>query len=438
MTSPEKTNPPITALPSSPTLVRAIGRWGLTALVLNGIIGSGIFGLPSAIAGFVGPAAPWAYLAGAVGIGVIMAVFAELSSQYRESGGQYLYVREALGRLAGIQTGWFVWLVRLTSGAAVINLFVVYLGEFFPATQQPLIRAAVMVAIVATFAWVNIRGVRAGNGLSAFFIVVKLSSLAVFIVMGLTLLRHETSAAVAVHATGRDWIDALLATVFAYGGFESAVIPAAETKDPRRDAPFALLTALAVVAVSFILVHIVTMRAVPNLAASERPLADAARVFAGSTGARAIAIGALISTIGWVSAAFVTVPRLTFALAEKGDFPAPFARVQPTFRTPYVSILFWAVLVLGLALAGSFYWNAILSAAARLVTFVFTCLAMLKLRQTRPNADAWRAPLGTLLAVLGLGFCALLVVRLNGRQASVIGAVAAIAAANWVAVRRKN
>src|SRR5205823_2972871 len=145
---------------SHPELVRAIGRWGLTALVLNGIIGSGIFGLPSGIAKLVGSAAPWAYVFGALGIGVIMAVFAELSSQYRETGGQYLYVRDALGRFAGIQTGWFVWLVRVTSGAAVINLFVVYLGEFWPAATQPLPRALIMTAIVAGFTVVNIRGVR--------------------------------------------------------------------------------------------------------------------------------------------------------------------------------------------------------------------------------------------------------------------------------------
>src|SRR3954467_10917742 len=165
---------PAPADPPKPALVRALGRWSLVALVLNGIIGSGIFGLPSAIAKFLGPAAPWAYVFGALGIGVIMAVFAELSSQYRETGGQYLWARDALGRFAGIQTGWFVWLVRLTSGAAVVNLFVTYLGEFWPAATEPVTRAAIMTVIVAAFTAVNIRGVRAGASLSTFFIVVKL------------------------------------------------------------------------------------------------------------------------------------------------------------------------------------------------------------------------------------------------------------------------
>src|SRR5881394_2591090 len=117
--------------PTKPQLVRAIGRWTLTALVLNSIIGSGIFGLPGAIAKLLGPAAPVCYIIGALAIGVLMAVFAEVSSQVRESGGQYLYARAALGGFAGIQIGWFFLLVRLTSGAAVLNLFVNYLGEFW-------------------------------------------------------------------------------------------------------------------------------------------------------------------------------------------------------------------------------------------------------------------------------------------------------------------
>jgi amino acid transporter len=154
----------ITRDPARPELVRAIGRWTLTGLVLNSIIGSGIFGPPGAIAKLLGPAAPVSYIVGALVIGVLMAVFAEVSSQFRESGGQYLYAREALGRFAGIQIGWFFLLVRLTSAGAVLNLFVTYLGEFWPAATTPLIRALIMSALVGGLALVNYRGVRAGAG----------------------------------------------------------------------------------------------------------------------------------------------------------------------------------------------------------------------------------------------------------------------------------
>jgi APA family basic amino acid/polyamine antiporter len=201
--------------------------------------------------------------------------------------------------------------------------------------------------------------------------------------------------------------------------------------------PFALLVALATVSVFYLLIHLIAMWSVPDLAHTVRPLADAARAFAGDTGARVISLGAMISTIGWVSAAFLAVPRLTYALAERGDFPALFGRVHPRYRTPWVSILVWAVLVLTLAIAGNFIWNAILSAAARLVTFVLTCAALIKLRRANPSADAWRAPAGNLLALLGLGFCVLLIVRLEISHAIVIVALTAVAVANWIAVRGK-
>jgi APA family basic amino acid/polyamine antiporter len=108
-------------------LVRAIGRWSLVALTVNSVIGSGVFGLPSVLAGLIGPASVWAVLLAGVAIAVIMACFAEVASQFTASGGPYLYVRTAFGRLAGIEVGWLTWVVRMASCAANANLFVVYM-----------------------------------------------------------------------------------------------------------------------------------------------------------------------------------------------------------------------------------------------------------------------------------------------------------------------
>jgi basic amino acid/polyamine antiporter, APA family len=425
----------ITLDPTKPELVRAIGRWTLTGLVLNSIIGSGIFGLPGAIAKLLGPAAPLSYIVGALAIGVLMTVFAEVSSQFRESGGQYLYAREALGAFAGIQIGWFFLLVRLTSAGAALNLFVNYLGEFWPAATAPLLRALIMSALVAGLALANYRGVRSGAGVSNFFTITKLGSLGLFIIAGLLLVKHTTPAAPVVAPTAGAWTDALIALVFAFGGFESALIPAAETKDPRRDTPFALGVGLAIVAVCYFLIQMVATWAVPDLASAERPLADAARSFAGKTGAAAMALAAMLSAYGWLSATFVAMPRLIYALGERGDFPRSFAAVHPRFRSPHLAILLWAVLVLGLAIYGSFIWNAILAGVARLVTYAATCVALLQLRRKRPQADRWRAPAGNLLAVIGIAFCAGLAVRMNATHATLMAAVAVIATANWLFVR---
>jgi amino acid transporter len=179
------------------------------------------------------------------------------------------------------------------------------------------------------------------------------------------------------------------------------------------------------------------MWSVPDLAHSERPLADAARAFAGPIGAKAISLGAVLSTLGGLCAAVITAPRLVYALGERGDFPRIFAAVHSRFRTPYVSILVWAACVLVLALWGNFIWNAVLSVAARLVTYAMSCGALIQMRRSRPNADAWRAPAGRLLALLGFGFCLLLVARMTSVHAMIVAGVAAVALANWFAVRSR-
>lgn len=417
------------------TLVRAMGRWTLTALVINSIIASGIFGLPDDVARLVGGAAPWAYLLGAAGAAIIITVFAELASQFRDSGGPYRYAREAFGPLVGIQTGWFALLARVAAAAAIANIFVSYLGEFWSAVTAPTPRAVVLVATFTTLVVVNIRGVRQGSGLSNVFTIAKLLPLVLFALVGFMLAPRVTPQAPDALVSGGTWIDALVVLMFAFGGFESACLPAGEAKSPRRDAPFALLTGFAVVTAIYVSVHLVAMWSVADLGRSERPLADAARVFAGPAGAMTIALGATLSTLGGLCAAVITAPRLAYALGERGDFPRLLGAVHPRYRTPYVAILLWGALALGLALWGNFLWNAVLSIAARLVTYGVSCCALIQLRRRQPEAEAWRAPAGPLLAVLGLGFCVLLVMRLNITQAVIVWCVAAVATANWLAVR---
>ncbi len=423
------------ATETKPELVRAIGRWTLAALVLNGIIGSGIFGLPDDVTKHVGHAAPLAYLLAAAGIGVIMACFAEVASQFREAGGPYLYAREAFGQFAGIQMGWFAWLVRMTSAAANANLFVDYLAQFWGQATSPAPRAVLLTALIGLLAAVNVRGVRGGAQVSNLFTVAKLVPLGLFIVAGLVLLGQQFPVGGA--PTGlKNWGEAVLALVFAYGGFEAAMVPMAEAKDPRRDAPFALFTGLAAVTVVYTLIHVVVMMALPDVISSKRPLADAAQVFFGPAGASLIAAGALISTYGYLSGQLVSAPRLTYAFAERGDFPKIFAAVHPRFRTPYVSILAYAAIVWALTVFGSFISNAILSAVARLFTYAFVCAALPVLRRRDPGRDALRLPAGWLFALAGIAFCVVLVTRMTGEHAKIVMGIVLVAAVNWLVVRR--
>lgn len=416
----------------TPPLVRALGRWTMVALVVNGVIGSAIFGLPDDIVRLVGDAAPWAYLIAALAMLVFMAVFAELSSQFSDAGGPYLYAREAFGRFWGIEMGWFTWLVRLTAAAANANLFVIYLGEFWPAATQPVPRALLLAALLGTLTLINLRGVTGAARLSNFFTAAKLLPLALLIVLGLVLAPAAGASSPAPPVSGVEaWTSAFIVLLFTYGGFDMALIPAGECKDTRRDLPFALFTGLAVITTVYVLLQVVAMRTVPDLAQSERPLADAARTLIGPVGAAFIALGAMVSTSGYLSAQLIGVPRLTFALAQRGDFPPAFGAVHEKFRTPYVSIVVWGVLTFLLALLGNFIWNVSLSGAARLLTYGLACAALIRLRRLRPGAAAFRLPAGPFVAAAGLAICCVMVRFVDFSYAWVIVLVAIVAAANW-------
>jgi amino acid transporter len=144
----------------------------------------------------------------------------------------------------------------------------------------------------------------------------------------------------------------------------------------------------------------------------------------------------MVSTYGYLSGQFVSAPRLTFAFAERRDFPAFFAAVHPKFRTPYISIAVYTALALSLAIYGSFIWNAILSSVARLLTYGLVCAALMRLRVTRPQADAFRLPGGWLFALAGMAFCVVMVAQMTADHMKIILAVAVIALVNWFLARR--
>ena len=407
--------------------------------MLNSIIGSSIFGLPSVIAKLVGRASPLAYLLTALGVAVLMGCFAEVASQFSAAGGPYLYARTAFGRPVGILMGWLFWLARVTAPAAATNLFVDYLGEIWPGAQHPAGRLAVLTLIIGVLAVVNYRGVSGGAWLSNISTVAKIWTLVAFIAVGgFWLAAHGPSPPPppsAAPATWRDWVQAVLLLVFAYGGFESALTPMGEAKDPQRDAPFALFGVLAVVTVLYTLVQTVVVYSLPNAAATNRPLAEAAHLFLGETGALLVTAGALVSLYGYLSAMMLAGPRIPFAMAENRDLPAVFAAIHPRFRTPNVSIVLWGSLMWGLAVYGNFRWNVALSTAARLFYYGITCAALLALRRQRPEAARFRLPAGTLMAVLGIAFCLVLLKGIGKTEIMILAATTVIALLNWLWVR---
>jgi basic amino acid/polyamine antiporter, APA family len=418
-------------------LVRVIGRWSLAALTVNCILGSGIFGLPSEVERLLGRLSPWAVLLAGAAMAVIIACYAEVASQFAQTGGTYLYARVALGRMTGLQVGWMTLLSRFTACAANANLLVIYLGEFWPQATQPVPRFGVITLLLGILTFVNYRGVRAGTLVSNVFVIAKLLPLAVICLTGgFYLATHAAVDAPAVATTAGSWRHAILLLFFAYGGYEAAMNPMGEARDPKRDAAFALFVALAVITLIYIAIQWVVVGVLPASLHTDRPLAEAAQVLLGRGGAALVAVGAMVSVYGYLSANLLTGPRGPFALAEQGDFPHYFAAVHPKFRTPHVSIVVFALLSWVLALFGSFTWNVTLSAVSRLFYYGAVCIAVPVLRRKQPTAAWFRLPGGYGLPVLGVLICAVLLTGADFSKSLILLATIAIALINWLAVRR--
>jgi amino acid transporter len=163
-----------------------------------------------------------------------------------------------------------------------------------------------------------------------------------------------------------------------------------------------------------------------------------ARIAVGSFGAGLVALGALISFYGYLSAKILAMPRVTFALAEQGDFPNAFAAIHPRFHTPYISILAFATLVWGFALSGEFKWNVTLSAVARLLYYGVCCAALPVLRRKHPGSGRLRLPAGDLLAGIAVLMCAALVTRVDFGQSLILLATMAVGLLNWMFVRNRR
>ena len=424
-----------------PHLVRAIGRWSLAALMLNTMIGSSIFGLPSLIAAHLGRFSPAGYLVAFAGVAVIAACLAEVASQFQEAGGPYLYARAAFGPFVGIQIGWLTWLARISAASAVANLFTSYLTAFVPAVGAPLLRFLVIAVLLSFLAAMNYRGVSSGNRLSNLFTVTKLVLLTAFVVGGFAALALHPSVRVVpigVPASTGDWLDAVILMVYSYGGFEAALFAAGEARNPRNDAPAALPIALVTATCLFIAVQYVVIHTLANPAATGTPVVDSARQFLGPIGVVLVMMGTLVSTYGYLSANMLHTPRVTFAMAQQGEFPKLFGAIHPRFHTPYISIVVFAALLIMFSVAGNFRWNAMLSAVARMFMYGSIAAALPVLRRKQPQAASFRLPGGVFFAVLALLFSAVLITRMHFGELVVVSVTFALGALNWYWTRRRG
>ncbi|HYV84212.1 MAG TPA: APC family permease [Pyrinomonadaceae bacterium] len=387
---------------SEADLVRGIRRWDLVAITINGIIGAGIFGLPSNVYKLIGTYSLIAFVACALVVALIILCFAEVSSRFDDTGGPYLYAREAFQPAVAFEVGWLFWLVRMTAFAANGNLLINYLSYFWPSATTPLWRASIVVLVVTVLAVINLLGIRQAAIVSNAFTIGKLVPIIIFIAAGLFFLNPQAFEFGARPTTG-NFSKSVLLLVYAFTGFEMATIPAGEVRDPQRNLPRALLIAILVVVSLYIMIQVVCVGTLPGLAQSQKPLADAGSQFLGVAGGAIISAGAIISITGNLNILLLSGSRLPFAMAEQKQLPAFVGRVHRKFFTPYVSILITAGLMLFLTLKSSFVAALTISTIARLVTYGATCLALPVFRHKKevPPA-AFRLRGGSIIAILSL------------------------------------
>ncbi|HZK78865.1 MAG TPA: amino acid permease [Gemmatimonadaceae bacterium] len=409
--------------------MRAIGRWGFIAVVINSVVGSGVFGLPSALAGFAGAWSPLTVLIAGAGVFLVVLCLAEVAGRFDETGGPYLFAREAFGGAIGFEIGWLHTCARLLSAAAVLNVLVAYVSPIVPWTETFVGRAAVMTLAMASATYVNVIGVKQGSRTVSLFTVAKLLPLIALILLGLWRFDPDVLATQAV--AHRSWTDAVLLLIFGYGGFETAVIPAGEVQSPKRDTPFALIFSLFAIVALYSLVQLVVVGVLPDAKDSGAPVAAALRLLIGPVGVVAASAAVVVSIYGWIVGSVLTMPRLLFAMSVRGEMPRAFATIHQRYRTPHVAIIVSSILSLAIGLAGGFQQMATFSAICRLAIFGVSCGAMIQLRRSRGFPVGYAAPGGIATAVAAIIFCLWLLTTRDMSQAWVLPLILLIGWVIW-------
>jgi APA family basic amino acid/polyamine antiporter len=424
--------------PGEAGLVRALGLWGLTASIVNITIGGGIFRAPGTmeVTGRLGAAAPLAYIVCAIAMAFVVLCFAEAGSRVALTGGPYAYVERAFGPMAGFAVGWNLWVLGTIATAAVGTIFADSVVRMLPAGWVG-VRAVSLVIVFAVAATINVLGVRFGARLNIASTIAKLVPLFVIIVLGLTHAHREnfvwTTAPSAANLTR-----ASVFLIFVFAGIESALVPSGEVRDPGRTVPKAVLLALVVVTVTYMLVQLSAQGVLgASLAGRAAPLADVGESVMGPAGALMVGVAVVLSTFGYISGMILAVPRALFAFARDGLLPHAVATVHPRFHTPWIAIVLQASMSLVLGLSSGFEPLVILANVAVLFVFLGCAAAAWRLRtldvRDAESATLQQVPGGKIAPLVATVLIIGLLTSVTVREWLVIAIVSAVGVVIWLA-----
>ncbi|MFY9824327.1 MAG: APC family permease [Thermoanaerobaculia bacterium] len=410
-----------------PGFRRAVSRWEIVGFSVNDVIGSGVYLLPAAAAGFLGYLSVGAVVLAGFAVLLLVLCFAEAGSYFDRPGSAYVYTKEAFGELVGFEVGWMTWLARVSSVASLSVGFARALGFVWPAANVGVGRALSISLPVLALTAINVVGVKSGVRTAVFLAITKTLPLLIFIFVGIFFVSPGLAKSVQATSPGHMG-DAVLLLLFAYAGFENTAAPAGEFKNPRRDVPFALVVQIVIVTLIYTGVQFVALGTLPGVVHSQTPLADAAQRFLGGWGGLLMTIGGAISILGTNSNTVLSGPRYLWALAKDGFGPRILTDLHPRYRTPWIAVLTQTAIALPLAFTGSFEALATLSAVARLATYFGTALAVPVLRRKLAKEPAVRLPGGPVIPIAAAILCVVFAASAEAKNL-VAGAVALAAGA---------
>ncbi|MCA6075642.1 APC family permease [Fulvivirga sedimenti] len=365
-------------------LKREITLWGLSANLVNIMIGAGIFVLPALVAAKLGTASILAYFVCGLLVSLVMLCFAEAGSRVTETGGPYSYIEEAFGKYAGFLAANFFLLSALFSDGAVSNAVVDILKTFFPILDQWIYRTLVMFMIFGGLTLINVLGIKQGIGLVKFITLVKLIPILVLIVMGWT---EVDPANLAWEETPEfsNLLQTSLLLFFAFQGAESGLTVSGEVKNPSRIIPRAIFVAIFGVLFIYVMIQVVSQGVLGDTLGdyTESPLAEVAGRIFGPWGFTFLTIAAAISMFGTMSSEILSLPRMLYGAARDNIIPPKsLSKIHPKYKTPYIAIIVYAGTGFILSIVGNFKYLAVMSSSFILLLYLGVVLSIFNLRKT--------------------------------------------------------
>jgi APA family basic amino acid/polyamine antiporter len=382
-------------------LSRELGTRQLAATIFNYTVGSGIFALPAFAVLQLGSAAPLAYLACAIIIGLVVMCFAEAGSRVSATGGPYAYVETALGPMWGFVAGCLVLATGGSAAAGVADLVARSILSLVPDASVWMNRALILL-LIGTLMAINYRGVKTGARVIETVTVAKLLPLLAFVVVGIFFIEPSNLV----------WTDippasTVLATagvvMFAFSGIEGSLIPSGEVKNPSKTVPRAAFLALGAATLLYLAIQFVALGIMGTALANDSttPLASAAGTVVGPLGRAILVVGAVISMFGYLSANVLSEPRGVFAMSRDGFLPRVLSSVHPAFHTPHIAIVVYGTVIAGIALSGTFETLATFANLSAVLLYFLCAIAAFKLRRedVRTDGEPFLAPGGPLVPI---------------------------------------